>query len=244
MKKFESFLIEGQIDPLTYHLPKLYKELNAMLFGNELPQDIPVSFKKLPKRIAGICHASKVTSYGRSTLVPGTIKIEIDPRQYPEDALKGILAHEMIHAWLYLRNDFKTNHDGLFLIKLYEIRKKANFSISIDHTTSAEELDGVEDKTTVALIAQYPDGRISVGIYALNSLQSGLNDAKRFADGNVKGQISPHLTRVRYGTLTSKLHNMMPVQRVFNVNKIKMYPVKDLRHIEKFKSILDVKDGQ
>ena len=244
MKKFESFLIEGQIDPLTYNLPKLYKELNTTLFGNELPHDIKIYFKKLPKRIAGLTIAARLGKGNWARLIPGTIEIQIDPREFAEDVLKGVVAHEMIHAYLMNKNDFKINHEGAFLVKLHQIRKLAKFDIPISHTTSADEFAQAEEKETAALVVQDPNGTLRVGIYSLNSLSAGLEGAKLFAKGHVTGPFGPHISRLRYGRLKSKLHIVMPVQRVFNIDRVKLYTIKDLKFLEKFDVILDVKDGK
>lgn len=243
MKSASSFLVEDQINPSTYNLSRLYTELNASLFGNELPKHIPIGFKKLPKRLVGMTTASRTRGGAYlSVLVPDSLRIDIDVRDFNEDILKGIVAHEMIHAWLLLKNDFKTQHDGEFLIKLREIQKKAPFKISVKHETSAEEYATIDDKETAAIIVQKPDGHISVGLFSLSSLEGGVHDVKRFAAACVKDKIQPHLTRVRYGRLISKLHIHMPIQRAFNINKIKVYPITDLSFIQNFKALVDVKE--
>lgn len=244
MKQFGNFLIEGQINPLTYNLPKLYKELNALLFANELPSDVQISFKKLPKRIAGLTVAKRLGKGSWGQLIPGSLEIFIDPREFTEEVLKGIVAHEMIHAYLMNKNDFKTNHDGAFLVKLAKVKALAKFDIPISHTTSADEFAQAEEKETVALVIQDPDGKLRVGIYSLSSFASGLEAAKLFAKGHVTGPFGPHIARLQYGRLKSKLHIVMPVQRAFNIDKIKLYTVKDLKFLEKFDIILDVKDGK
>lgn len=243
MKSAANFLVEDQINPSTYNLSKLYSELNAMLFGNELPKHLPIGFKKLPKRLVGMTTANR-TRGGTfiSVMVPGSLRIDIDTREFNEDVLKGIVAHEMIHAWLLLKNDFKTQHDGPYLIKLGEIQHKAPFKISLKHETSVEEYATIADKETAAIIVQKPDGHISVGLFSLNSLEGGVHDVKRFAAACVRDKIQPHLTRVRYGVLKSKLHIHMPIQRAFNINKIKVYSITDLSFIQDFKAIVDIKE--
>jgi hypothetical protein len=239
MKSFTEYLAEG-IDPKTYNLQRLYGELNVKLFSGELPKNINISFGKLKKGVVGTCTAAKI---GRNTYVPGSAKITVSPRSFAEDSLKGVVAHEMVHLWVFMQNDFQTNHDGPFLTKLNEIRKKASFPINVSHTSSEEELESIPEKKVAIIILTKPNGTKNFALYSLNSHQKNLIGVAYFVKLFVHGDVQPHVQRVQYGTITTRMHLAVPIQRKFDeFGNLKFYNLKPDADLSKFVVEIDEKD--
>ena len=83
--------------------------------------------------------AQRRTKWHDPVTVPGSIAIVIKSIEFQPDVLKGILAHEMIHAIIANENirDYGS-HGPRFIAMLEVAKKKANFKIPIKHTTSTE----------------------------------------------------------------------------------------------------------
>lgn len=131
------------IDPKTFNLTNLYQELNRNLFHGEL-EDHPIQWNKIiSKQYVGITNAKIKVPPGtpkwmhpyRAKLVPGSIKITICPYHFPLDMLKGIVAHEMIHALTFQLQQFDSDAHGEWYTNHWHIAKQqAVFDIPFKHT--------------------------------------------------------------------------------------------------------------
>lgn len=144
MKTFQQFLSEERVDPASYSLPGLFRTLNQQLFNSELDNAIPIAWGRVPKNAAGITNGRAIrhpnTPIFMRKTVPGSIAITISPYVYEEDVLKGIVAHEMIHAYLMQTNRHdREAHGNYFTNMQHRLNQIADFNIPLSHTMEDNE---------------------------------------------------------------------------------------------------------
>lgn len=247
-KSFKKYLSEARISPTAYNLPQLFDVLNHQLFGGELPR-VPISFGKLPKGQVGVtvCNVQRVN--GRSTFLLNTARIIITPRGFEEDVLKGIVAHEMVHLYLYSQHQNEAGHGIFFRTKLRDIQNRARFKIPTDHELNIDELEGLNSKECAALFIHKENGSVSFALYPTKLYNQMMGDVRKYAESvttlniHMQGGLAK---KFEYGLLDSSLPNIFPVQRIpFGIKTIKVYaltPVQytDLMKTAKFKPAFSI----
>lgn len=153
MKRFSQIIVEDRIEPGSFNLQSMYDEINFKIWKGELPK-VPLSFKKTPKGLTAFCSGKSLNG----KLVPDSAFIQIDPRKFEYDKLKGLLAHEMIHLEFFLRDNFKEGH-GLG----FESRRIAyshRLGLEIPKTDNLFDADEYEEVTQqVGYLVFYFEGR-------------------------------------------------------------------------------------
>lgn len=140
------------------NLVKLFDELNTTLFDGKI-NSIPVKYSKRMTRCAGIY----TCNLKNNQVILGSECIKIADRNFSDKTLKGILSHEMIHAYLTQNGHPREHHGYRFKQKMSEIRKKADFEIHLKHTPQEEEIKTPAQRHT--LIFEKIDGNKSVAIF-------------------------------------------------------------------------------
>lgn len=135
---FKEFLTEERIDPATFDLPKLYRDLNKKYFSDSLPKKIRVEFSKI--RSIGL---ASVDAPG-GVINPNSYRIQIRPRTYTMESLIDTLLHEMIHIQLFTEGDLDHDHYGKFETYRKKLSALAGINISISHTADVDELPEVQ----------------------------------------------------------------------------------------------------
>lgn len=90
LHKFQSgiYLIENAE---SYNLERMYRKFNDKYFGNKLPSQINISWKKLKGNTGGQAWSGKGINY---------IEINTEMKKYGSEIIDSILVHEMIHLLL------------------------------------------------------------------------------------------------------------------------------------------------
>lgn len=213
MKTFRQFLSEERIDPETYNLFYLYRVLNDELFDGQLPLGMEVKFGTVPKPAVAQCDA-KVRKRGRQMdVIPGTISITVSRRMFDEEKLKGLLVHEMIHAWFFVNNRPDVSHGYEFLHKLRELQTKVPYKIPLtDSDNDPEEFRSDQIKEVGIVLVDRPGGKISFALVnpkVLSAMKDKLPEmVKDFLNYN-----SSRATGVQIGLAKTHIANSIPVQR-------------------------------
>jgi len=231
MLSFLEFLRESdeeiRVNPKTFSLPDLYDDLNRLLFRGKLLQTseedstlhpIPVSWGRTPKGSSGITNGISVAKPGlpkgwlrdRSKRIkPGSIFITINPKGTTRlDVLKGILAHEMIHAWNFVHHEFERNqHGNYFMRKYYEIKRIAPFDVPLTH--SSEEGEHGVPKPIGFVTGVRTDGVGMVVLYPPSMMESILLAVVQYFKQVFRMQW------VASGVGKSPLANTLPIARRF-----------------------------
>lgn len=139
MKKLRKFISEDITDT---NLKSLFDEFNRTLFQNSLPK-ITIKWVSMKNKIGSFSFTIKKERGLITPLKAKFIKIS-KTFDLPLDRLKGIVAHEMIHYWVFL-NGLETlravdsPHGLEFQNKKKQIQKLVKFKI-LD-TENVEDLD-------------------------------------------------------------------------------------------------------
>jgi predicted SprT family Zn-dependent metalloprotease len=138
------YLNEAISEVRSYDLKAFYNQFNKELFDNKLP-NIPIDFTT-SKKWGGRATATKYPD-GHITIEKITIS---DFNKRDEDAIKGILLHEIIHVWMYNEGYDKDigdkSHGQLFNKKLKELQAKVSFQIPLEDSFSGELSDKIKTK--------------------------------------------------------------------------------------------------
>lgn len=151
---FTGYMVEDEvINPKAFDLSKLYDELNQTLFRGELrpatkiPKNQVIGLegrKEWPETVTtditvnwgstGSKNSAGITTAWRNKITKAvnqrTIGITIRPFTYTHDKLVGILAHEMIHAWVNQSNLYdREEHGSHFNTKLREVQNHTTITI-------------------------------------------------------------------------------------------------------------------
>jgi len=167
MRTFIEFLTESddRVDPKKLDIQALFRQLNATLFDGKLDNAIPVKWGRTPKSAAGITNGKAINNGFFRKTVPGTISITISPYAYKEDVLKGILAHEMCHAFNIQFDQHERDSHGIkFQLAVLAAQKHANFSIPMKHHQMESEEYG-EPKPVMFMAGENRDGKMAVWLY-------------------------------------------------------------------------------
>lgn len=229
------------IDPKQYNILRLYKELNQRYFGNKLPNDVSVTFGKVPKGVIGLTTANGIK---RGVLtkeyVPGSGKITISPRPYDEQKLKGILLHEMIHLELLaLSNDFKTNHEGLFLTKLRELQTRSGINIPLTHKADNEELQNLPQKEAGIMLLYKKDGSIKFSLFSVVCFNRDIHDIKARGQAILDYE-GASVKRVEIGIFKSWLPSQYVVSQKYSYKNMKLYTLSDHGVLNNFKPLISI----
>ncbi len=96
-------------DILKTDLNALFKELNLKYFNNKVPE-VPVTWKKLTKVYGQASATTLITAFGHVKEI-NLVGIFISNQfRFTPEMLKRILAHEMIHIYLF-SGDIKTRYE-------------------------------------------------------------------------------------------------------------------------------------
>lgn len=209
-----------QINPKSFNLLALYNELNKFLFNSALPK-IPVSFKKLPKGIAGLTQIKTIKTGNNirfGVTIPDTLTIDISPRSYSLEVLKGVLAHEMIHAEILLSGDIKTFHGGEFERRRRELERKAGFKIPIDHKSDESEF-AEDDKKQTGVLLLYHTDRINIILIPAKSVLSVADKLEKNIKSNMSLNFSPKIIRAKFGAATTHYPSIYKITNSFNPDR-------------------------
>lgn len=125
-----------KLDLKTVDFQKLYKKWNKLLFNGELP-DIPIELKTM-KGQTGLAKCI----IDRATNKPKDIKIYItDNLKLTRKDVNGVLIHEMIHVYFFMKEDYKESHGIFFRAKARELSKIAKIDIPLTHDIGDHEVD-------------------------------------------------------------------------------------------------------
>lgn len=220
IKRLRQFINEQRVDPTNAAiLVSYFNELNHRLFNNALPS-IPISWKTLPKRILAHAVASTLkTSLAGKTLIPNTLRIYVSPRKFDDIKLKGIIAHEMIHVFLYLQDDFKTNHDGAFEAKRKELERLAGFPIPRDHQADESEFEPSEYKD-VGIILMKSENGYSMGLVNASKVDSISKELAANYQSHIKNGFSPKLLQVQLMVGKTFKEKIFKISRNVIANKV------------------------
>ena len=221
LKTFKQFLRldEEAVNTSTYDLKKLYKELNVKLFNNELPEEFPITFGKVSKRSLGITKAKIIKSTRK--IVPGSVEILISPLKFDENILKGIVAHEMAHAWFMLHNMPDENHGFRFLSKIRDLNHNSGFNIPLKDTHIPDSVyEGSKTKQLGLILYEFND---KIVFYLVNpkAFDAFKRDSSleltfmAYVLGNYKSSLKT-LKKVTVATGTTILSNYIPIKRTLN----------------------------
>jgi len=150
-------------------LEKWFNEFNMSLFDGKLPS-IPIKLMN-SKTVGGVTKGTVSNS--------GVTKVsEIGISRYyksGDDRLKGILVHEMIHAFFILFGDHKENHGYVFRSWVKRLQAKVDFVIPLEDTIDGLELgDHVKVKTfDVILIKNSSMDRYSICVMKQGGFNAG-----------------------------------------------------------------------
>lgn len=163
------------IDPQTYNLSTLYDELNRDIFLSELDVHPITWAKKISKQFVGITRCSirvppntpKWRMYDVATVTPGSITITICPYRFPLDQLKGIVAHEMIHALNFQTNQLERNSHGLIFSRRWKAaQQRAPFTIPHIHTNVRDiSMAGNQTAPQISFIVYYTNNKFHLSFY-------------------------------------------------------------------------------
>jgi hypothetical protein len=142
-----------------YNLQARYDEFNVKYFGGQLPK-IPLSYKDLKnvggkvvwnidwvgpppnKRMVRLGYADK---YKNGVLRPGSMKMIISSLfKRTEEALDGILLHEMIHVYFLSTGRLSEEHGVNFMNMVRKIRNESG--IDVPRRDETEGLELAKDK--------------------------------------------------------------------------------------------------
>ncbi len=144
-------LVDEKIDPRTFDLPALYRELNRTLFGGEL-LDVPITFGRLAKRTTGVTKGSfDPATYNRrmplwynrqhAKVDPTSITVTIAPFTFPLTTLRGVVAHEMVHVHNFQHHEIDpVPHGPKFHATLRRAQAKADFPIPLVDTSDPNDM--------------------------------------------------------------------------------------------------------
>jgi hypothetical protein len=221
---------ETRIDPATFNLQALFRDLNQRVFDNQLPADLPVTFGKVSKDAAAQTHC-QTTTWRRGRRGPvfksesdlSTLKIVCMNAPWELEELKGILAHEMIHALL-----------TWFMAYRARLEAKAGFKIPLTHDNNLVtpvDTKPVEKKRVAFLLAQDRKGQYVYRLFTPNNVTP--NDIL-----NIQSMFR-HLTLnlkypfAAFGISDTLLTRTIPVSRKINPKDFGIYylPNNDLSHL-------------
>jgi len=167
-------------------LQKWYKEFNTFLFNNELPE-IPLKFNRAKRSAAAVnstiqsIKRNGKKEYDNDSIIIknisfSTLHIKTD------EALKGIMVHEMIHVWLLSNGvPFTTgdkSHGKEFMDKLHELQSKVNFTIPITEDVTQLEVNA-KGKTFYIAYIKRKSGNNSISSYSKTFFYNNFEDLKR-----------------------------------------------------------------
>lgn len=238
MLTFREFLTEddeARVDPAIFPLQTLYNQLNHQGFDGKLRSSIPVAFGKTPKGVAGVTYATFMGirgQYHNYKTKQETIRIAINPVPYTLRALKGILAHEMCHAWNFQFDEHERDAHGLYF---NAIRRKAETGIgvpiSIKHTQDDGEKAAVVPKPCVFIAFENTSGSKAVALFNQSVTTKSVSTVMAQAMVDYYG---PRSKWIVWGFGMTRLANTMPLQREITV-KPKFYILKTMADIKVLK---------
>lgn len=214
MKKFRDFLMEGEFAYSIKFLEDLYDKFNKLYFDNELPK-IKIQMNSRSKsmaRTAGMQTGSKI--------VPEMMEFS-SLFNLTADQLYGIMLHEMIHVYLFLRG--KKGHDVYFKIKLSELQSKVNFKIlTVEDNEALFYGDKLSTKKHYIIFVDYPpvhDGIIKISKKLFDDIEEMDNFAKTlFARKKIK--------RAVLGSIILGEFSKVPEKR--NISTFDVYKLADV----------------
>jgi len=145
-----------------FDLNKMYDELNAQLFDNKLPK-IPVEIEKKLHR-GGAAHS--VVKAGEKYATPKRITMSDSVNYTDEEAVRGVLAHEMAHIYHDMTAPATTSsvrslahkehaHGKEYQNIIADIQKKADFTIPPLHLDKEKILNFVRFRNKTVDIVMY-----------------------------------------------------------------------------------------
>lgn len=149
-------------------LSLMYDQINRRAFNNELPKIAPKISTRL-KRATGTATAQALG--GKLVGIP---KISISNLyELDNKALTMVLAHEMIHVYFYMQNDFKENHGYRFKAQAMRVGSILGMTIPITHDTTNLK---IQRKTKADILVMRTNDKLLVMLLKLNTIKS-ISDA-------------------------------------------------------------------
>ena len=219
---FRQFLKEQQdaaeqrVDPKTFNLKNLFRELNLQM-RTELPDYLPVTFGKPPKRASGV--TSAMINRETKRIDTSTIKIVIRDMSWPLQRLRGCLAHEMVHAALFFDN-INDGHGFRFMARLRELESRAGFKIPLDDKIDDEQHAEMIKKRVAFIFGQDPLGKYVIGLFTPNLTPDDLQKGAAAVDFLT---IKRRFKFVMFGYALTPLANRFTVGRKIDVQKNAFY---------------------
>jgi hypothetical protein len=233
MRTFARFIAES---PSTMDLSGLFHQLNHQCFGGVL-EDAHIRFGACPRGAAGItrCRITRpggTRSYATMTqakTLPGSIDMVIQKKAWTNvELLKGVVAHEMCHAYTMQFNQHeKDGHGRHFLAIRSQAAAKAGFDIPLSDTSDVEDYEN--PKPVFFICGQHRDGKMYVRLHSPKLA----NDAQ--ASGVARMNVDRMVNDYKWvwaaiGTASTNLANVMPIARI--VAGLKgFYSVKSLKEL-------------
>jgi hypothetical protein len=162
MLSYRQYLTE---ESLNNNLQRIYQELLIKMFSpGEILDPIPVAYGPTPKNATGVCKC-QIDRFSRK-VVPGSIKIFLKKRPYTDKRLKELLAHELIHAKLYLQNDTTTSHGPKFIeyVKYFSTRLDLDIPMTDDIEVEHFREDTKPKRLIVAIMTVGTDKFVGLSV--------------------------------------------------------------------------------
>lgn len=154
-KIYESLSPNDTVDRRNFNIEKEYAYLNRLLFNNELPKNLKLSWIKSKVKF-GLAKAKMENGQA----VPTEINLS-DFFEVTYEQMMGILVHEMVHTYLQqnqLFND-KYPHDHVFSKKVDDINRSGKVNFKVPPTESIEFIPKGKQSKTVLALCQYKNNK-------------------------------------------------------------------------------------
>lgn len=212
-RSFRQFLKENpdRIDPKTYNLRWLYHELNYQMKCG-LPDNLPVRFGKPPKNATGVTRANGlVRKDGTHQIDFSSIVIEIRPEPFTPDQLKGILAHEMVHASLFHDNVRGAGHDYRFIARMRQFQAHVSFTIPLSDEMDDERRAAMPKKRASMILYQKQDDSYGISFFTPNLSPDDIRFGQILIDDYFMKKLNCKFAMFAYAL--SGLASKLPIQR-------------------------------
>ena len=139
----------------SYDLQAKYDLFNSKYFEGKLPR-IPLEFVDLPKGTSAQV-IGRTTGVGRGKrLIPDSLRLQVSTKwKRSDEALDGLLLHEMIHVYFMSSGNIKEQHGVYFRAMMRRISRESGIDIPLrDDDDTAELVTPVAAKEYGVLLIQ------------------------------------------------------------------------------------------
>jgi hypothetical protein len=209
VKKFseidEAVLTETMIpsDDMSAYLENRYHYYNQTLFNHQLP-DVPIIVKPR-KGFSGSASGKVTVKDGVRTLVPNSMSIKIcNLYVRDETELDGILIHEMIHIFMFVKGLFKETHGSNFMAVLNKLQSTVDFKIPLtDHHKDPVKNTEIKIKPLMVILYTKENGSHMVTLFS-----------PRFENhlSNIVEHIRSYITKKLGGLVSAQIYHIESIE--------------------------------